>query len=250
MIIRDNEKEQYQIIICDDNAEQLERMKIVCIKAVQKADADVRVYSSGTDMYEDIRAGKLAENGIRTVVFLDIEMPGIDGVELGCQIHECMPGWVVVFITAHPEYAIKGYEARAFRYLLKPLTNESVKSVMDDIHREYSGIHRMLLSLPGMEQPVRLDDIIYISAEDKYTMIYTGGGRITDRTSLAELEKMLEEYGFFRIHRKYIVNMRYHREISRGRLILSGGEELPISRRRESVYREILMKKIEKDLGK
>lgn len=248
MIIRDNEKEQYQIIICDDNAEQLEQMKKVCIKAMQMADADVRVYSSGTDMYEDIRAGKLAENGIRAVVFLDIEMPGIDGVELGCRIHECMPDWVVVFITAHPEYAIRGYEARAFRYLLKPLTNESIKSVMDDIHREYSGIHRMLLSLPGMEQPVRLDDIIYISAEDKYTMIYTGGGRITDRTSLAELEKMLEEYGFFRIHRKYIVNMRYHREISKSRLILSGGEELPISRRREGVYREILMKKMEKDL--
>ena len=121
---------------------------------------------------------------------------------------------------------------------------------MGDIHREYSGIHRMLLSLPGMEEPVRLDDIVYISAEDKYTMIYTRVGRITDRTSLAELEEMLREYGFFRIHRKYIVNMRYHREISKGRLILSGGEELPISRRRESVYREILMKKMEKDLEK
>lgn len=250
MIIRDKEKKHHRVIICDDNSEQLEQMKIVCRETLHMADADVLVYSSGTDMYEDIRTGKFTENGIRTVVFLDIEMPGIDGVELGCQIHECMPGWVIVFITAHPEYAIKGYEARAFRYLLKPLTSEAVQGVMDDIHREYSGIHRMLLSLPGMEEPVRLDDIVYISAEDKYTMIYTRVGRITDRTSLAELEEMLREYGFFRIHRKYIVNMRYHREISKGRLILSGGEELPISRRRESVYREILMKKMEKDLEK
>ena len=93
-----------------------------------------------------------------------------------------------------------------------------------------------------------LDDILYMSAEDKYTMLYTQQERLIDRTSLQELEGMLENCGFYRIHRKYLVNLRYHRSMSKGMLQLSNGQELPVSRRRETGYREALRKWMEREL--
>lgn len=249
MIVRENKNERYMIAICDDEPEQLEQMRCICCNVMQLPDDMVALYRSGVAMDEALRSGKLFCDGARLVAFLDIEMDGLDGVQLGRNIHELMPESVVVFITAHPEYAIRGYEARAFRYLLKPLTQTSVEKVMDEIRREFSENKSIKLKLSGFEKPICLEDIVYISAEDKYAIIYTADGHITARDSLGELERELEEHGFFRIHRKYLVNMRYHRELCRGKLILSDGNVLPVSRRRENMYRDKIMEKMEKELN-
>lgn len=249
MVVRENAKDVYKIVICDDNPEQLEQMRCICCNVMQLPDDMVALYRSGVTMDEALRSGKLFCDGARLVAFLDIEMDGLDGVQLGRNIHELMPESVVVFITAHPEYAIRGYEARAFRYLLKPLTQTSVEKVMDEIRREFSENKSIKLKLSGFEKPICLEDIVYISAEDKYAIIYTADGHITARDSLGELERELEEHGFFRIHRKYLVNMRYHRELCRGKLILSDGNVLPVSRRRENMYRDKIMEKMEKELN-
>lgn len=249
MVARENAKDVYKIVICDDNPEQLEQMRCICCDVMHLPDDMVVVYRSGVAMDEALRSGKLDCDGTRLVAFLDIEMDELDGVQLGRNFHELMPESVVVFITAHPEYAIKGYEARAFRYLLKPLTQDSVGKVMGEIRREFSENKSIRLKLSGAERPICLDDILYISAEDKYAIIYTTDGHITARESLLELERELEQYGFFRIHRKYLVNMRYHRELCKGKLILSDGNVLPVSRRRENMYRDKIMEKMEKDLN-
>lgn len=249
MVIRENRNEKYKIVICDDEQEQLEQMRHICRNMMQMPDDMVVTYSSGVAMDEDIRAGKLDSDGSRLVTFLDIEMPELDGIQLGRSIHERVPDGIVVFLTAHPEYAIMGYEARAFRYLLKPLTPASMEKVMDEIRKEFRGNQHIMLKFSEAEKPICLDDIAYIASEDKYAIIYSTDGHVTVRESLEELESELEEYGFFRIHRKYIVNMRYHRELFKGKLILSDGNTLPVSRRRENMYRKKIMEKMEKELN-
>lgn len=249
MVVRENKNERYMIAICDDEPEQLEQMRCICRDVMHLPDDMVAVYRSGMAMDEALGSGKLDGDGARLVAFLDIEMDGLDGVQLGRNLHELMPDSVVVFITAHPEYAIRGYEARAFRYLLKPLTHDSVEKVMGEIRREFSANKSVMLKLSGAEGSICLDDIVYISAEDKYAVIYTVDRHITARESLGELERELEEYFFFRIHRKYLVNMRYHRELCRGKLILGDGNVLPVSRRRENMYRDKIMEKMEKELN-
>ena len=120
---------------------------------------------------------------------------------------------------------------------------------MGEIRREFSENKSIRLKLSGAERPICLDDILYISAEDKYAIIYTTDGHITARESLLELDSEQEQNGIFRIHRKYLVNMRYHRELCKGKLILSDGNVLPVSRRRENMYRDKIMEKMEKELN-
>lgn len=70
------------------------------------------------------------------LIFLDVVMDEKDGIELGKELRKLAPDSYLIFITAHPEYAIKGYEARAFRYILKPLTSEKVQEVLAEVRKE------------------------------------------------------------------------------------------------------------------
>ena len=118
----------------------------------------------------------------------------------------------------------------------------------DEIRAEWNRHPQLLLQVSDTKQLIGLKEILYISSEDKYTIIYTDRDAIMDRTSLQEFEDALKEYGFCRIHRKYIVNVYHHRKMMKGMLELSNGKQLPVSRRREAEYRELLMKQMEKEL--
>ncbi len=94
--------------------------------------------------------------------------------------------------------------------------------------------------------PVR--DIIYISAEDKYTIVYTQNNYYITDESLKYYEGKLVPLGFFRIHRKYLINMYYHKSVSGNKLLLSHGIELPLSRRRNEAYKRKLFHFMKDDL--
>ena len=93
---------------------------------------------------------------------------------------------------------------------------------------------------------IDLKDIYYLSSEDKYTFIYTADKHFMDSNSLNEYEELLNDYGFCRIHRKYMVNMVHHKSIGKKTVILDDGTELLLSRRREKEYREKLFYGMEK----
>lgn len=250
MIVRSDISNTFQIVICDDNPTMIEQWKTELHKLPELKEVEIQVYTSGKlflDWLEEQRMDMQAERK-RILLFSDIEMPEMDGVTLGKRVYELYPDSVLVFVTSHPEYAIDGYTARAFRYLLKPVSVEMVQKVLKEIKREWNRNPKLLLQLSDEQQLLDLRNIVYISAEDKYTMLYTVSGKLMERTSLQEFEDALEMYGFVRVHRKHIVNLRYHKSIEKGKLQLSNGQELPLSRRREGVYRERLMEKLEREL--
>lgn len=88
----------------------------------------------------------------------------------------------------------------------------------------------------------------YESAEDKYTIFHTENSYYFDKISMKECETLLEPYGFYRIHRKYMVNMRYHKKLGKGKLEVSGEIQLPVSRSRQLPYEQCFMDMLEKGL--
>lgn len=89
---------------------------------------------------------------------------------------------------------------------------------------------------------------MYISAEDKYTVLYTRKHHYIERISLNEYEKLLASYGFYRTHRKYIMNLQYHKGMGEGKVYLADDSSIPISRRREKGYHKALLQQLEKEL--
>lgn len=238
------------ICLCEDNEEHLKRLSdtVKHVAAKKGWDISLTLFLSADEMLAVLESGQECDNAYPDVIFADIEMPGTNGIELGKRIRCMLPDCYFIFTTAFEEYAIHGYEARAYRYLLKPVTAETVSQTMEQILIEKERNKSLLLKDQGLEVLVSLRDIIYISAEDKYTIFHSKEASYFDKISLKECETLLSKYGFYRIHRKYIVNMKHHKKVGKGVVVVSGDIELPISRDREEAYRKCFMAQLEKGM--
>lgn len=246
--VADDAGKRLTVWICDDEKEHIEQLQ----QLLKGIDTENRFRIITSTQPESLLSELIhrTENGesLPDVMFLDIRMPGVDGIAFGKELRNVAPDVYVVFTTAYQEYAVEGYEARAFRYLLKPLQKETLQKVIKEIQGDMGRRKKLIIKLAEEERILSLNEIIYLGAEDKYTVLYTADGYFVDRTSLTEYEQMLKPYGFFRIHRKYIVNFHHHKAIGKGYVTLSCGFRLPISRRRGAAYYTELFDGLGKEL--
>lgn len=180
------------------------------------------------------------------VVFLDISMPKVSGMQLAEALHKLNNPPAVVFVTAYSEHALKAFDVDAVDYLLKPVEEERLKQALDKVEARMKpaastnhGTERIPVEKGGRKVLVPISDIRYIEAKDDYACIYTATDRYLSTISLAQLEQKLSPHGFFRVHRGYIVNLEYVEDVevvSSGilQLGLNGieGKKISVSRRR------------------
>lgn len=228
-----------KIAICDDETVFLER---IYKYLWQEPDCSVECFLSPTELLADYDEGKRYD-----VVFLDVVMSPINGIEAASKIRSYDKHAIFVFFSAYLEYAPAGYEVNGFRYLLKPVTKDDIFRTMKDIRMELES-HTLLIKTPECEFLIHMQELQYLQADNKDTLLYYKDDMITLRKGLNELEKQLPASCFFRIHRKYLVNLAHVREFDEARLTLSCGQTLPISRRRGKAFRHVLNAYIEGDL--
>lgn len=186
------------------------------------------------------------------VLFLDVEMPG----ESGFQLLQSLPrrDFAVIFVTAYDRYAIQALRMSAMDYLLKPVDpdelREAVMRLWQQRQQQRERLEVLLSNLASQAeqrlvvpilkgyQIVALEDIIYLQSEGSYSRIYTTAERLLTTRPLAGWDELLTPSGFFRIHRAFLVNMKYVKQIRRdeeaggGMVLLTTGDALPVSRRR------------------
>ena len=179
------------------------------------------------------------------VLFLDIQMPEIDGFEvIRRQSPERMP--VVVFLTAYDQFAIQAFEADAQDYLLKPVTERRFAATMTRLTRRLSeggstGEPSIVVPTSRGAIVIPLHDIDWIEAADYYARLWVGGRGYLLRESLDALERRVAAHDFARAHRKALVRLAGVRELrsnSNGELvaILASGTKIPVSRRRRHAF--------------
>lgn len=230
-----------RIAVCDDDIEQLQVYRQTFDTLRIPVPFQMEYFTSAQKLTDRLAALQKQGEALPDIIFSDIEMPGMDGIAFGKRLRDISSNIYLLLCTAYAEYAIRGYETRAYRYLLKPLSAAAVEQVLRGILLEMGSRKKLLVHAVGSERAVALSDIMYLSAEDKYTVLYTKDGHYIERTSLNEYEQLMDQYGFCRIHRKYLVNLAQHQNMGKGKLILVDGTKLPISRRREAAYREKLL---------
>lgn len=181
------------------------------------------------------------------VVFLDIAMPGASGVQLAEALHKLKNPPAVVFVTAYSDHAVEAFDVDAVDYLLKPVEEERLNRAIDKViarmrpageTAKANTIERIPVEKGGRKVLIPVDQIRYIMAKDDYSCIFTEDDRYLSTTSLAQFESKLGDFGFFRVHRRYIVNLACVEDVetvSSGaiQLGITGVEErIPVSRRR------------------
>lgn len=169
------------------------------------------------------------------ILLLDIEMGGMNGVELARKIRRDNRELQIIFITGYMEYIAEGYDVEALHYLLKPVTGEKLAGVLDrGIERLKSKRKSLLLNIGDETVRVPLYEIRYLEVCKNYVTIHSGEDYTVKRT-LAQLEQQLDE-AFARTGRSYIVNLQYVKKITRAEVFLKDGTALPLSR---GLYEEI-----------
>lgn len=238
----------YQVHICDDIKEHAMELQ----NLLQSLEANLHfeiTHSSAADEFLALLSS--VENGNSSpwdIIFMDIRMPESDGITLGKKLKELCPDTYLIFTTAYSEYAVKGYEAAAYRYLLKPIKTEDLQVLMTDIRAELDKKKKILIKSKKNNAYVSLKEILYISAEDKYAIVYTSNGHFISDMSLNNYEEQLNAYGFYRIHRKYLVNVYHHHSLNDNKAHLSDGTVLAVSKSKTGAYRDFIFAYMREEL--
>ena len=180
------------------------------------------------------------------VVFLDIQMPGIDGFEvIKRRTVERMPA--VVFLTAFDQFAIRAFETEALEYLVKPVSEARFATTMQRLLRRLqstSGSAReetIVVTTSRGATVLHLNEIDWIEAAGNYSQLWVGNRSYFLRESLQLLEERVQKHGFIRAHRRALVRLDGVRELTRTRAgalsaVLQSGVRVPISRRRSASF--------------
>lgn len=220
------EGSMYRFAICDDNPADTEYISALVMKwsAQSGNETDIDAFPSAEAFlfaYDEDKAWD--------VLLLDIEMAGMSGVELAKRLRQKNHSIQIVFVTGYMEYIAEGYDVEALHYLLKPVSAEKMLAVLDRAIQRIKR-HERALVLSTAQETVRvpLYEIRYLEVQKNYTTVYADIEYSAKRT-LREIEKELDE-SFFKIHRSYIVNMKYIKRIAKSEVILKDNTVLPLAR--------------------
>ena len=241
-------------IIVDDEPYSCESLATL----LERYCPDVKILDicySGADALKAIR------EQAPTLLFLDIEMPGMNGFEMLQQLPSI--DFSIIFTTSYDQYAIKAIRFSALDYLLKPVDREDLQAavqkamqsanhllpqqieiLLQKLNHPTIGVNK--IAIPTMEglQMLFVENIISCSSDSNYTVLHLKNKqKITASRTLKEIEEMLEDYSFLRVHHSFLINLNEVERYIRGDggyLIMSDGSNIDVSRSRK----EILMKKL------
>lgn len=229
----------FNIAVCDDEKMYLEIIVRAIRDILQKKGItayEIVPYILSTELYEDSRLLDY------DVIFLDINMPEINGLEVARKIREINAKILIVFISSYMDYAVKCYQLEATRYILKNELQEMLPECIDTIvyklaiqaqKREYS-------FLEG-NKSISIDGIYYIESQKHKLIFYVMEKNMAQYClldKLDNLEKELEPYGFIRIHKSFLVNSHYIKKIRSYCVTLVTGKALPIPKNRFQKVKE------------
>lgn len=228
-----------RIAICDDEERYRVELKTILDKILINAEYDIDTFDNGNRLTESFAAQAY------DLVFLDIEMPAVDGITLAKRLRSVSEKVFIVFLTGHVEYAIEGYEVNALRYLTKPVDVEKLKEVIRYVQERQGSSRQIIIKEDGEEYLIDINDIIYMESENQNVRIITSKGEHSIRYNIGDFEDQLRNDGFFRIHRSYLISLSKVKKLSKNDVIMDGDIILPVSRSNVKPLKEALYAYVE-----
>lgn len=225
-----------QVAVCDDDKLFMEELtgKIFRYFQEKKIDYNIRGFSSGEDLLGSVR------DTVPDVVFLDISMEGINGIETAGRLREKNRGICIIFVTGYMNYVLEGYKVGALRYLIKEQFDDSFEECMEAVLKQFH-LHRdqLCFSFLGGNVYLTPDEISLVESRGHRLFFYGLQGRLLGQMQdkLDNVEAVLSRYRFLRAHKSYLVNMKYITEINHYRLYMDGGMELSVPKTRYPAVR-------------
>lgn len=236
-------------VIIDD--ERNSRMALA--KLIEVYAKDVKILAEAASLEEGLHAIKTHQPDL---VFLDLEMPDHNGLELFEQLDKI--NFEVIITTGHQEYAVKAVRTAALDYLLKPIDIEELEQAIgrvfakrkqkrenknfDIFIKNFKNVSEQQIALASSDGLtfLKVKEIIYCKGDGAYTYFFINdGSKITVSKNLKEFEELLSDKGFFRIHKSYLINLTHMKKYVRGDggyVVLSNGDNADVSKRKKEGF--------------
>lgn len=217
---------KYRIAICDDEQNQIEYItSIVTSWSNHKGHScEIRTFASAEAFLFEYEEDKAYD-----ILLLDVEMKNMNGIELAKRIRKDNNRAEIIFITSHFEFVGEGYEVDALHYLIKPISVEKLTQVLTKAAEKLSGEPpSVVISCEGETVKLYESDILYVESFLHYIVIHTKDNEYKIKENISVFENKVSDV-FYRIHRSYLVSLKYITRISRTSVNI-GNTELPLSR--------------------
>ena len=234
------EDKRLRIAICDDQEMYREDILTHCRRTFSEGGIVYKLFASGEEM--------IVSEEEFDFLFLDIEMTGMDGIQVKERLEQQGIKGKIIFLTSHEERMIEAFGANVIGFLRKPVCDEALQVIVKKM-RFFADRNTVEWEEDGRLHTVYVEDIQYIEVEDKYTYVFVGNKRYMVRRSLREWEAILPESDFGMANRSCLVNISLLDKV-KSEIVLEDGKIIPISRKyknkMEEKYKEYLRRQMER----
>lgn len=245
LLVKGKGGELMRIVFCDDNPAVLKQIHALVeefFRGIGHLMPEFACYESGEAM--------LAQERRVDMAFLDIEMPGIDGLQAGAKLRERNPFVTIFIVTGYPEHLDAAMRLRVFRYLSKPIDKERLFNNLDEAMAQYFLYSREypIVTADGIAVR-RAEEIICVEAVQRKVLIHTLDQILISTETMEHWRNALTLPCFYSPHRSFIINMRFVNTISKDKILLKYGDrhkEAYLARRRFNEFKETFLLYLER----
>lgn len=217
----------YKIALVEDEDKAAARLREIIMRCCDELNVQCHIqrFKNGMDFITDYTP-------LFDLVLLDIEMPLLNGMDTAKKLREIDGEVFIIFITNLAQYAIKGYEVEALDFIIKPVEFSSFLNKFKKfikMMREKRDRY-ILLNVDGTVRKVNVRDILYIEVIGHFLHYHLRDEVIVEYGTIVQAEREMEEFGFCRIYKSYIINLACIREVNLNTVVMDDGTELLISR--------------------
>ncbi|MCM1039188.1 MAG: LytTR family DNA-binding domain-containing protein [Roseburia sp.] len=230
---------KYKIAICDDETAQLTFLSSLVKKwaLVGKNTAEIFTFESA-----EVFLFRYAEDKDFDILLLDIEMGDMDGVELARHIRAENDTIQILFITAYPDFMAEGYEVSALHYLMKPIEEAKLSSVLDRAVANLQKVEPVqIFYVDGEALRIPPGEIVSVEAFAHAVVVTTIRDSYRINETISTIEELLGD-GFVRCHRSYLAAVKYMKKITKTEIVMDNDSVIPLSRRRYDMVNQAFIR--------
>ena len=226
-----------RIAICDDEKHMSDHIRAMASDFFRKKNREIcfRTFSSGEEL--------LSYDGQIDILFLDIQMKGMDGIETARKLRDSKFRGFLIFITVLKEMVFQSFEVEPYDYLVKPVEEKQFEKTMERLYTSMQNASEdSLLVQKGYEgRIIREEEIVFCEIIDRKIYLNLASGEVVDYYERIEnLETKLGSH-FFRCHRSYLINLKHLKGYKNGTACMDNGKEVPVSRLRSKEFSGVVL---------
>ncbi len=219
-----------KICICDDDRFTVRELRSLLEPFSTEADSFmISDFSDGESLIDCYRNGSKFD-----IVFMDIELKGVNGIETAQIIKELAPETIVIFVSSHSSYIFEAFRIEALHFLVKPIKSEEFSEVFNRAMKKYTTSNAsVILKWESVRNKITINTISYVEGYRRHLYVHTANGTFEAVGKISEIYEILKPHGFVCVHQGFIVNMNYIKNFNANEVELTDGSKVAVSVRKK-----------------